>query len=138
MEFRVLGPLEARRDGQVIELGAYRRRSLLALFLTSPNTVLSTDRIIDALWGEDEGNRQKALWVHISGLRSVLEPDRKKRTDGTILLTRPPGYVLRIPPDSIDAERFERQVEAGRATLESDPAAAARLIRDAQQRLESA
>ncbi|NNF54213.1 MAG: protein kinase [Acidimicrobiales bacterium] len=131
MEFRVLGPLEARRDGQVIELGAYRRRSLLALFLTAPNTVLSTDRIIDALWGESEANRQKALWVHISGLRSALEPDRKKRTDGTILLTRPPGYVLRIPPDSIDAERFQRQVEAGRATLEADPAATARLLRDA-------
>ncbi len=131
MEFRVLGPLEARRDGHTIELGAYRRRSLLALFLTAPNTVLSTDRIIDALWGDSEGDRQKALWVHISGLRSALEPDRKKRTDGTLLLSRSPGYVLRIPPDSTDAERFERQVDAGRATLEADPAAAAALLRDA-------
>ncbi len=131
MEFRVLGPLEARRDDHAIELGAYRRRSLLALFLTSPNTVLSTDRIIDALWGDPEGDRQKALWVHISGLRSALEPDRKKRTDGTFLLTRSPGYVLRVPPDSIDAERFERQVAAGCATLDADPAAAGALLRDA-------
>ncbi|MGB5354522.1 MAG: AfsR/SARP family transcriptional regulator, partial [Woeseia sp.] len=131
MEFRVLGPLEARRDGDAIDLGAYRRRSLLALFLTAPNTVLSTDRIIDALWGDSEGDRQKALWVHISGLRSAREPDRKKRTDGTMLLTRSPGYVLRVPPESIDAERFERQVDAGRATLEADPAAAAALLRDA-------
>lgn len=131
MEFRVLGPLEARRDGHAIDLGAYRRRSLLALFLTAPNTVLSTDRIIHALWFDSEGDRQKALWVHISGLRTALEPDRKKRTDGTVLLTRSPGYVLRIPPGSTDAERFERQLDAGRATLEADPVAAAALLRDA-------
>ena len=125
MEFRVLGPLEARRDGHAIELGAYRRRSLLALFLTAPNTVLSTDQIIEALWGDFEGDRHKALWVHISGLRSALEPDRKKRTDGTLLLTRSPGYVLRRHRTRSTPQRFERQVERRAGNAGSRPGAAA-------------
>jgi DNA-binding SARP family transcriptional activator len=49
VEFRVLGKLEALRDGQPVELGAFRQRALLALLLTSPNSVFSTDRILDEL-----------------------------------------------------------------------------------------
>ena len=52
VEFRILGPLEVVRDGQVVKLGGALQRTLLALLLTSANGVVSVDRLIDALWGE--------------------------------------------------------------------------------------
>jgi DNA-binding SARP family transcriptional activator len=95
----MLGPVEVDRDGDPLDLGVYKHRALLALLLINANEAVSTDRIIDELWRENAGqDRQNALWVIISRLRSVLEPDRAKRTDGTILLTRPPGYVLSVDP----------------------------------------
>ena len=129
MEFLVLGSLEAVRDGQRVELGAFRQRALLALLLTAPNSVLSTDRILDELWGADGGvDKHNALWVYVSGLRKALEPGRARRTEGTILLTRAPGYLLQAGPEEIDALRFERMVAEGRGLVEVDPAAASLVL----------
>ena len=132
VEYRVLGKLEVVRDGEQVDLGAYRQRALLGLLLTNPNSVTSTDQIIDGLWGDDVGaDRQNALWVYVSGLRKALEPERKKRTDGTILLTRPPGYLVDVEPDEIDAVRFERLIVEGRALAATDPAAASLVLGEA-------
>ncbi len=132
MEFRVLGKLEVFRDGEAVNLGSFRQRSLLALLLCAPNSVLSTDQIIDSLWGDDGGpDKQNALWVYVSGIRKALEPDRPKRTDGTVLLTRSPGYLAEVDPDSVDSLRFERLVVEGRALIDTDPAAAAIVLGEA-------
>ena len=129
MEFRVLGKLEVLRDGIAVDLGAFRQRALLGLLLTAPNSVWSTDQIIDGLWGDEAGgDKQNALWVYVSGLRKALEPDRQKRTDGTILLTRAPGYLVEVDAESLDSVRFERLVAEGRSLAESDPAAASLVI----------
>lgn len=131
MEYRLLGPVEARRDGEVLSLGR-KPRALLALLLINANQVVSTDRIIDELWGDDPGrDPQNALWVVISRLRSVLEPDREKRSDGSILLTQMPGYRLVADPSSIDASRFVELVAQGRGFLAEDPERAADTLRDA-------
>ena len=53
LEFSVLGPLEVRADGQPLALGGAKRRALLALLLVRANEVVSTDRLIDELWGEN-------------------------------------------------------------------------------------
>jgi serine/threonine protein kinase/ABC-type glycerol-3-phosphate transport system substrate-binding protein/DNA-binding SARP family transcriptional activator len=125
MEFEVLGRLAARRDGVDLALGSFKQRSLLALLLIHANEVVATDRIIDELWGDQPvGDRQNALWVHVSNLRSALEPTREKRSEGTLLLTRSPGYLLQVDPDELDEWRFERSVHEGRALLDTDPAAA--------------
>ena len=129
MEYRVLGKVEVFKDGQTVDLGAFRQRSLLALLLTAPNSVFSTDQILDELWGDSGGvDKQNALWVYVSGLRKALEPDRKKRTDGTILLTRAPGYLIQADGDQIDSVRFEQMVREGRALTEVDPAAGALVL----------
>jgi DNA-binding SARP family transcriptional activator len=126
MEFRVLGHLEIRSGGEVLPLGSSKQRSLLALLLLNANHVVSTDRIIDELWGDEVGrNHQNALWVHVSNLRSLLEPDRAKRSEGGVLLTRSPGYVLHVAPDDLDAWRFESLLREARSLLEVDSAAAA-------------
>jgi len=125
VEYRVLGKLEVVRDGHPVDLGAFRQRALLALLLTTPNSVLSTDRILNELWGEDGGlDRQNSLWVYVSGLRKALEPEREKRSEGTVLITRAPGYLLEVDFESIDSHRFGRLVAEGRALAEIDPAAA--------------
>ncbi|MFN3216508.1 MAG: extracellular solute-binding protein [Acidimicrobiales bacterium] len=132
MEYRVLGELQVLRDTHPVELGTFRQRALLALLLTAPNTVFSTDQLIDSLWGDDTGaDRQNSLWVYVSGLRKALEPDRQKRTDGTILLTRAPGYVLQVDPGAVDAARFEYLVAEGRSLTDTDPAAASLVLGEA-------
>src|SRR5215218_8908493 len=115
VDYRLLGRLEVIRDGVPVELGAFRQRALLALLLANAGTVLSTDRILDELWGETFGaDKQGSLWVYVSGLRGALEPGRTKRSEGTILLTRAPGYVLAIDRDDTDLGRFERTLGEAR------------------------
>lgn len=123
--FNILGPLELERSGRLVELGTFRQRSLLALLLINHNQVVSTDRILDELWGEEGSGRQNALWVHISHLRSALEPERASRSQGSVLLTRPPGYMLSVDPLAVDAVEFEHLLAEGRGLLTHDPAAAA-------------
>jgi len=132
VEYRLLGRLEVVRDGVPVELGAFRQRALLALLLANAGTVLSTDRILDELWGDTGGtDKQSSLWVYVSGLRGVLEPGRAKRAEGTILLTRAPGYVLAVDPDETDVGRFERSLAEARVMAEADPAGASLTLRAA-------
>ncbi|NNE95810.1 MAG: protein kinase [Acidimicrobiales bacterium] len=128
----MLGPLEVSRDGEVFDLGVLKQRALLALLLINANEVVSTDRIIDELWGDGAGrNREKALWPVVSRLRAVLEPEREKRSEGSILLSRPPGYLLAVDAEDIDATRFESLAQEGRWLLETDPAAASIALSEA-------
>lgn len=126
-----MGPVEAVRDGTSIDLTA-RQRALLALLLIHANEVVSADQIIDDLWRPAvDKDRQNALWVVISRLRALLEPDREKRTDGTILLTKPPGYSVAVEPNALDVHRFISLEQQARALIDADPAGASGLYREA-------
>jgi YVTN family beta-propeller protein len=107
MEFRMLGPLEVLSDGQALDLGGAKQRTLLAVLLLDANSVVSRDRLIDALW-EDEPpeTAQKALQVYVSGLRKLIGPER--------LRTRAPGYLLDLEGDEVDLERFRALQAQGR------------------------
>ena len=110
LEFRILGPLEVRAQGEPLTLGGAKRRALLALLLVRANEVVSTDRLIDELWGErPPETAPNTLQVHISHLRRALHA-KLEDDDPPILVTEPPGYVLRVSPEWIDAGRFERLV----------------------------
>lgn len=122
MEFRILGPLEAWAEGRELSLGGPKPRALLAVLLLHPNEIVPADRLIDELWGEDSPeDAAAALRVNVSRLRKALAPD--------VLTTRSPGYALRVEPDALDLQRFERLVDEGRTMLERGLAtdAAARL-----------
>ena len=97
--------------------------SLLAILLLSANEVVSSDRLIDELWGEHSPESGRtALQVRVSQLRKALGPA------GAQLVTRAPGYVLRVDPGQLDLDRFERLVrEADTAA----PALAAAKLREA-------
>ena len=115
VEFRLLGRLEAVVDGASVKLGPPQQRALLALLLLNANEVLSRDRIVDELWGErPPATATKLVQVYVSALRKVLESGRER---GEVLVTRPPGYLLRVDPDGSDLARFERLAGDGNAAL---------------------
>jgi DNA-binding SARP family transcriptional activator/tetratricopeptide (TPR) repeat protein len=107
MEFRILGPLEVRANGKVLEVGAHKQRVLLAVLVLEANRVVSSDRLIDALWEDaPPATAVKALQLYVSQLRQLLGKER--------VLTKPPGYLLRVECDELDLERFQRLREEGR------------------------
>jgi DNA-binding SARP family transcriptional activator/class 3 adenylate cyclase len=133
VEFAVLGPLEATRGGTPIALGAGRQRALLALLLIHANEVVPSERLIDGLWGpEAPAGAAHGLHVYVSGLRKALEPHRDHTTRAEVLVTRAPGYLVRVGPEQLDRFRFERLLAEGRRTLsEGDPASAAKRLGEA-------
>jgi len=98
---------------------------VLALLLLHANEVVSTDRLIDDLWGDSPPeSAANMLQGYVSHLRKTLEPGSHRGED-EVLVSRPPGYVLKIQPDQVDAERFERLTGEGRQALNDGDAAAA-------------
>jgi DNA-binding SARP family transcriptional activator len=125
VEYRVLGPLEVH-DGQgLLSLAGAKQRTLLALLLVHANRVLSRDRLIDELWGDEPPETVvQNLQVYVSRLRKLLPAET--------LLTRPPGYLLEIAPDELDLQRFERLLAAGRETLAAgNPDSASAILHEA-------
>ena len=98
---------------------------MLALLLLHANEVVSTDRLIDDLWGDSPPeSAANMLQGYVSHLRKTLEPG-SHRGEHEVLVSRPPGYVLQVRPDQVDAERFERLTSEGRQLLEDGDARAA-------------
>src|SRR4051812_7267708 len=123
MEYRLLGPLEVRDGDRSLPLAGAKQRAPLALLLLSANRVVSRDRLIDELWGDDPPDSAVAsVQVYVSRLRKLL-PD-------STLLTRPPGYLLAADPDAIDLRQFERLLADAR---KADPERAASLLHEALQ-----
>ncbi|HEY5881275.1 MAG TPA: BTAD domain-containing putative transcriptional regulator [Nakamurella sp.] len=115
LRLRVLGALDAALESgeRVVrpDLGGPRQRSVLALLLVARGQVVSVDRLVEDLWnGEAPPRAIGALQAYVSHLRRALEPDRAPRTPATILVSEPPGYAIRVPPDAVDAWRFESLV----------------------------
>src|SRR4051794_7848003 len=107
MEFRILGPLDVVDGKQVVGLPAAKHRTLLAMLLLNANEVVSTGRLIEALWEDEPPPRaQKTLQVYVSQLRKTLGKDRVE--------TRAPGYLVRVRDDELDLARFERLADEGR------------------------
>ena len=125
MEIRVLGPVEVVVDGQLRPLPGGGERELLAVLALSAGRVVAVPALIDALWDEDlPGNPANALQVRVSKLRRALGA---AGIDGTVVVTRPPGYLLDIDPQGVDAIRFTHLVQRARG---ADQATAARLYRE--------
>ena len=108
MEFRILGALEVSVDGEPLALAGAKPKAVLAILLLHANEVVSTDRLMDDLWGRPPDTARAALQVYIAQLRKLLEPDRERGEPGRVLLTRSPGYVLQVEPNQLDSARFER------------------------------
>ena len=121
LEVRLLGPLEAGVGRRSIELRRKKQRELLALLALRAGQVVSTDRLVDELWGESPPKAAVgSLQNLVSELRKVLPPE--------VLVTRAPGYVLEVERDAVDAHRFERLVREAR---DADPQRRVTQLREA-------
>jgi WD40 repeat protein/DNA-binding SARP family transcriptional activator len=130
VQFRILGPLTAHRDGEDLALGGERQRALLAILLVHANETVSTERLIEQLFarsGSGTRTAPNAVHVAVSRLRRALGDG-----GGTMLLTARGGYALDLEAGQLDASTFESLLEDGRGRLASgDPAAASRLLGEA-------
>jgi DNA-binding SARP family transcriptional activator len=119
LDFRILGPLDVAEHERPIALGGPRQRALLAILVLHRGEVVTSDRLIDDLWGElPPATAAKTLQGYISHLRRALG-------DG-VLITRGGGYTLAVNPEQVDAVRFEGLVADARAVFEQGEAGRAR------------
>lgn len=125
VEFGVLGPLEARAEGQVLQLGPPKQRALLAVLLLHANRMVPVGRLLEALWpARQPPSALSNLHGYVSHLRRVLAA-QGPGGPAAELAWQPPGYRLVIDPAALDLHRFDNLVEEGRAALAAGDAAAA-------------
>ena len=122
LEFRILGPLEVLKDGAPVQLGGRNQRAVLTLLLLRANEAVSTERLVDQLWGEHPPRTATtSLQNAVSQLRKLLGPELQ-------LHTRPTGYLLELDASQLDLSRFEQLVREARS---AEPAAVGVLLREA-------
>ena len=127
MNFRILGPLEVDEGGRAIPIVGGRQRSLLAILLIHANEPVSTDQLIDELWGEHPpASAPKALQAYVSRLRKALGGGSAR------VVTQPTGYLIHVEPGELDLDRCEGFAAQGRqALLAEDCVRAADHLREA-------
>ena len=112
MDFRILGPLEVSDGGRAVALGGVKQRSLLAILLQHPNAIVSTDHLLAELWGDaPPASADNSIQVYVSRLRKELGPDR--------LITRPPGYALRVDASELDLGQVRAAARRGPSAREA-------------------
>src|SRR3954452_24214601 len=113
MDYRILGPLEVLAPDGPVPLGAAKQRVVLAVLLLHANEVVSTDRLIEAVWGSRPPRTAvPALQGYIAVIRKLVA--RQEADDeAALLVTRQPGYMLRLSPDQLDVWQFEGLAEEG-------------------------
>ena len=121
VEFRLLGDVEARLDGQRLDIGHARQRCVLAALLVDVNRPVLADQLIDRVWADDTPHRARnALAGYLRGCASC-SPTPTCRSSG-----EPRGLHAVDRCASVDIHRFRHMVAQARAT--DDPAEAAALF----------
>jgi len=118
VEFRVLGPLEVRREGAVVRIGAARQRAVLLALLTHANRVVETDRLVEYVWDDrPPPTARTTLQSLVLRLRRVLEPPPAGRGGWQVIQAGPVGYLVNADPDTLDLLSFEALARHGREAL---------------------
>lgn len=105
----MLGNLEVRRGAEVVAIGGPKPRLILAMLVATHGGVVSTDRLHDELWGDDQpADPGAVLQSYVSRLRKILDP-------GARIVARPAGYALEIDSLEVDAWTFEANHLAARS-----------------------
>ncbi|GHJ43601.1 hypothetical protein Cs7R123_09430 [Catellatospora sp. TT07R-123] len=113
MEYRLLGPVEVSADGAQVPLGGTKPQTLLAALLLEHGRVVPLTRLIDILWPEDPPETAKAaIHTYVRSLRQALAG----HGGDAVIVTRAPGYLAEVVPESLDAYTFERLLAEARRT----------------------
>ncbi|MER7764790.1 AfsR/SARP family transcriptional regulator [Streptomyces sp. NPDC097619] len=127
----MLGPLEVMSGGRVVPLGGIKQRATLGYLLLQANRVVPTSQLLGALWQAENtpATARKILQNAVWGLRGILADSAADAEQPAELLTRTPGYLIRVDPDRVDLHVFRRQVREGRDRLAAGaPEDAVRLL----------
>jgi DNA-binding SARP family transcriptional activator len=123
IEFGILGPLEARRDGAELPLGGRNQRAVLALLLLEAGRIVSIDRIAEELYaGDTPISAVTQVHRQVSELRRALDAADAEQS---VIETRTPGYVVHAEPEALDLRRFERLCARADEAFEAGDAAGA-------------
>ncbi|MGH3739463.1 MAG: BTAD domain-containing putative transcriptional regulator, partial [Micromonosporaceae bacterium] len=113
VEFGVLGPVEVRHEGRTLPTGSARERYVLAALLLDADRLVSTDRLVDALWRTPPTSAKAQLHNMISKIRG-----RFRGFDDELIATRPAGYQLRLDGHRLDLVEFRERLAAARCAAE--------------------
>jgi DNA-binding SARP family transcriptional activator len=117
VEFRILGPLEIAVGAGRLELGGARQQIVVATLLLNANRVVSMDRLLEAIYGDDLPPTSRAqAQISISSLRRLFAV----HGHDDVITTRDRGYVIRVERGELDAHRFEELVAAARVAREEN------------------
>lgn len=131
VDYRILGPIEVFDGNVALDIGSRQQRALLAILVTHVNRVVATERILEDLWPHDPAGKERTLWVYISRLRTILDPNREGKEKSSVLVTRDHGYVLNADPADIDAHRFTDLADRGRELVRDEPVVAGQILSEA-------
>jgi DNA-binding SARP family transcriptional activator len=124
MEFRVLGPLEVSYTGRRVPIGGPKQRIVLAHLVLSANRVVTVERLIDAIWGEEPPDTARnTLQTYIRHLRKAMGAERIQH--------RSSGYALQADPGELDLLRFQELVADSQRLAASDLPGASTALREA-------
>ncbi len=121
---RVLGPIEVISDGSCRPVAGRHPRAVLAALVLGVGHAVPADHLAAVVWGDyPPPSAHATLQTHISNLRRCLGADTVIFEEG--------AYILQVPPERIDAVRFERLTMEAAACLENDPERAHELASEA-------
>jgi len=121
VEFRVLGPVEVLDSGERIDLGGPKQRAVLALFIANAGRPITTDRLIEAAYGDEAPDAaRRSVQTYVSNLRSSV---------GDMITSVASGYEFRPVDASIDTQQFTTEVEAAQGLIGDDPGAASAALK---------
>jgi DNA-binding SARP family transcriptional activator len=115
MEFRILGSLDVYLDGELLDVGSLKQRTVLAALLVSANEPVSVHRLMDSVWWEPPAAAGPNLRSYLAGLRRVLRvPGERESRLQTI---RAGGYRLNVLSGELDLQEFEGLARRGERAL---------------------
>jgi DNA-binding SARP family transcriptional activator/tetratricopeptide (TPR) repeat protein len=129
VQIRVLGPVQVCANGRDLDVGPRQQRHVLAVLAADAGRAVSTETLMDRVWEQVPPGGRRALHVHITRIRRLLECTEAAAAPPVSVVRRSGGYLLDIDPDRIDVHRLRRLVEQARAAQRDDQRAG--LLREA-------
>ncbi|WP_081902626.1 AfsR/SARP family transcriptional regulator [Lentzea aerocolonigenes] len=123
VQVRLLGSVDVVVGGVVRSLSGLRRKSVLAVLGLAAGEIVSVDRLIDVVWGDQApATAANTLQSHVSQVRRVLGSRRA-------IVARSPGYVLDLGAESTDLQVAQRLVRQSKQA--GNPSQSIALLREA-------
>ncbi|REH55602.1 DNA-binding SARP family transcriptional activator [Kutzneria buriramensis] len=119
LRFTLLGPVRVWRGERELTLGPPQRKAVLATLLLRADQVVTASELVDAVWGDSApASVHGVVQTHVSMLRSVLEPERPRRGQASVLMSVGNGYSLAVGSATVDLREFEKTLERARQLRE--------------------